>query len=146
LVGNTVWLSGKEGEGFDVVLSQDAQSRVEGVLDGCGTADNTCYQEVLNTLQSAELSLDNKIDRRNLAHLLSKTFKGALGILEEVAALLTLNWLMKSDKMDNSSFYILQAKAEEAAGSASATKVVHSAGGSVAITVVPTTAPTTLTG
>jgi hypothetical protein len=101
---------------------------------------------VLKTLQSAELSLDNKIDRRNFGHLLSKTFKGPWGILQQVAAMLSLNWLMKLDKMDESNFHIQQAKVEEAAGSASATKVVHSAGGSVAITVTPTTAPTTLTG
>jgi hypothetical protein len=47
--------------------------------------------------------------------------------------------------MDESNFYIQQAKVEEAAGLASATKVVHSASGSVAITVTLTTAPTTLT-
>lgn len=129
-----------------MVLSQDAQSRIKGVLEGCGTADNTCYQEVLDTLQSAELSLDSKIERRNLAHLLSKTLKGAWSIFADVAVMLTLNWQIKSDKMDNAAFHITQEKAEEAAGSASASTVVHSAGGSVAITVALTTAPATLTG
>lgn len=101
---------------------------------------------MLHTLQTAEFSLDSKIERRNVAHLMSKTFKGAWSLFANIAAMLTLNWQLTSDKMDNAAFSIPQAKAEEAAGAASATNIVHSAGGSVTITITPTLAPSTLTG
>jgi hypothetical protein len=52
-----------------------------------------------------------------------------------------LNWRMKSDKMDNSAFYLPQAKAEQAANQASATSIVNSAGGSVTIAITLTPDP-----
>lgn len=146
LGGNTIWISGTEGQGFDIALSQDAQSRVRGVLEGCGKADDKCYQDVLNTIQAANLDPDAKVQRRGLGQMMSKTVKGAWTIFADVAILLTLNWQMKADKMDNAAFYMPQEKAEMAAISASVASVVHSAGGSVAMTITPTADPLTLTG
>lgn len=77
---------------------------------------------------------------------MAKTVKGPWTILADIAIMLTLNWKMKADKLDNSAFYLPHAKAEEAASIVTATAVVHSAGGSVAITITPTAEPTTLTG
>jgi hypothetical protein len=119
---------------------------VEGVLEGCGTPDDKCYQDVLNTLKLADLDLDKQLDRRGLGQMISKTVKGAWDLFFDIAAMLLLNWQMKSDKMDNYAFHFPISRAQEAADLMSATSVVHSAGGSVVITVTPTSKPATLTG
>jgi hypothetical protein len=116
------------------------------VLEGCGKPDDKCYQDVLNTLQSADFDLDKRLERRGLGQMISKTVKGAWDLFFDIAAMLLLNWQMKSDKMDNSAFHIPITRAQEAANSASATSVVHSAGGSVVITVTPTSSVAKLTG
>jgi hypothetical protein len=116
------------------------------VLEGCGKPDDKCYQDVLNTLQSADFDLDKRLERRGLGQMISKTVKGAWDLFFDIAAMLLLNWQMKSDKMDNSAFHIPITRAQEAANSASATSVVHSAGGSVVITVTPTSSAAKLTG
>jgi hypothetical protein len=144
--GNTIWISGKEGDGFDIVLSPDAQAKVEGILEGCGTAEDTCYQEVLKSLRAADLELDSQIERRSLGALLSKTAKGAWDIIFDIGTMLWLNWKIKADKMDNSAFHLPLSKAEEAASSASASSVVHSAGASVVLTITPTPISPSLTG
>lgn len=146
LSGDTIWLSGQEDEGFDIVLSKDTQAKAEGVLEACGTADDKCFQDVSRSLRSAILDLDNTIQRRIIGSMLSKTTKGSWNIIANIALMLELNWKMKGDKMDASAFYLPHVKAEQAAQLAAASSAVHTAGPSVVITVTPTPAPMTLTG
>ncbi|KAF1995307.1 hypothetical protein P154DRAFT_611177 [Amniculicola lignicola CBS 123094] len=141
LEGTAIWISAKDDEAFDVALSQDTQAKVEGVLEGCGTTDDRCFQDVLNTIHSADVHLDEKIERRHIGHMISKAAKGSWSIFADIALMLTLNWEQKADKMDNSAFRLPVNKVEEAA-----TSFVHSAGGSAAITITPTVAPTQMTG
>jgi hypothetical protein len=77
---------------------------------------------------------------------LLKIVKGPWDIFFNIASMLYVNWGLKTDKMENSAFFLPQSKAEEAAESATSTSVVQSAGGSVVVTITPTPNPTTLTG
>ncbi|KAK1714359.1 hypothetical protein BDP67DRAFT_565318 [Colletotrichum lupini] len=45
LSGKVIWMSGKEGAGFHVALSPDAQDEVRKTLIGCEKTDDKCYQE-----------------------------------------------------------------------------------------------------
>ena len=75
LGGTTVWVSGKEGDGFDVELSPDAKAKIQGVFDGCGKADDHYYQDARDVLHSTDLQIDGTLERRGFAQLLSKTFR-----------------------------------------------------------------------
>jgi hypothetical protein len=100
----------------------------------------------LTTVQSADLELDSKLERRRLGDIIAKTAKGPWDIFYNIATMLWLNWKIRADKMDNSAFFLPQAKAEEAANQATAASVVHTAEGSVVITITPASKATTPTG
>jgi hypothetical protein len=148
---DTIWLSGKADDGFDIVLSTDTQAKVEGVLEGCGTGDdNKCYQDVVQALESADLELDSKLERRELAKLLSDTMLRdlayRLSMMWYIGNMLLLNWKMKADKMDNAAFHLPVAKVQELAISATGPSIIQSAGGSVVVTITPTLVSPSLTG
>ena len=133
------------------MLSPDAQAKVEGVLEGCGTADdNKCYQDVEHAVNSADFELDSNLERRELAKLFTDSgFRNTpkrVGILSSIMAMLFLNWKMKADKMDNSAFRLPISQAKEAATSASSSSLIFSAGGSVVVTFTPTPVTPSLTG
>lgn len=146
LGGNTVWLSGKDGDGYNIELSADAKAKVNGILKGCGQADDKCYQGVREVLYDADLEIDSQLDRRGFAQLLSKTFKKAGAVFSFIASALMSNWYTRHQEVEDSGLFVPQAKASEASELATATKVTISAGGSAVVTVTPTPDPTKLQG
>ncbi|OAL44289.1 hypothetical protein IQ07DRAFT_649330 [Pyrenochaeta sp. DS3sAY3a] len=145
LSGSTVWFTGQDNDGFDIVLSPEMVSRVEGVLEGCGVADDNCYQDVLDAVQSSDLEIDSKLSKRGFGSLISKTVKGSWNIISDITAMLLLNWHMKSEQFDNSAFYLPLGKAQEATKSAEMPTVVHQAG-TVTATITPKPHVKSLTG
>ncbi|KAK3317193.1 hypothetical protein B0T19DRAFT_434438 [Cercophora scortea] len=146
LGGTTVWISGKEGDGFDIALSPDAKAKIQGVFDGCGDDANHCYQETHNVLHSANLQLDRAIESRAFADLLAKTFKKLSGLFIQIAFILYAEWKMKAAGGQEGNLFIPQGLAQKDPGLGSAAVVVVSAQGSDIGTVTPTADPTKLQG
>jgi hypothetical protein len=146
LGGTTVWVSGKEGDGFDIELSPDAKAKIQGVFDACGVADNHCYQDARNVLHSADLQIDPALERRGFAQLLSKTFKSIADVYLTITAILLAEWNLKALDMEQLGLFIPQPDALKASALASATAVVISAQGSDIGTITPTPDPTKLQG
>ncbi|KAH7083730.1 hypothetical protein FB567DRAFT_529797 [Paraphoma chrysanthemicola] len=150
LTGNSIWLTGSEEKGgFDLGLSPDVKAKVQGVLEACGQADDKCYQDTRDVLRSANLDIDNRIERRDFRHLLSKTVKGALGYFLDIAAMLYISWEMKFKDQHgefDSFAFIPVSKAGEAAKLETATDVLVSAEGTAIATIKPTPHPTSLKG
>lgn len=67
-------------------------------------------------------------------------------MFSNIGTMLWFNWKMKADKLDNAAFHIPLDKAQEAADSASAPTIVHSAEGSLLLTITPTPIMQSLTG
>lgn len=146
LGGTTVWVSGKQGDGFDIELSPDAKAKIHGVFDACGVADNDCYQEARSILHSADLQIDGALERRGFAQLLSKTFKSIADVYLAITAILLAEWKLKAFDTEQLGIFIPESDAQKASALASATAVVISAQGSGIGTVMPTPDPTTLQG
>ncbi|KAB5578286.1 hypothetical protein GE09DRAFT_1089179 [Coniochaeta sp. 2T2.1] len=144
--GNTLWVSGKEGDGFDIELSPDTRAKLQGVFDGCGVADDHCYQDARNVLRSADLQIDAALERRGFAQLLSKTFKKLGNLYLEITAILLAEWKLQSFDNQQLGLFIPQPHADKASALATATAVVVSAQGSQIGTVMPTPDPTKLQG
>ncbi|KAI0004056.1 hypothetical protein F4779DRAFT_630464 [Xylariaceae sp. FL0662B] len=146
LNGNSVWLSGNEGDGYDVVLSPDAKAKIHGILEGCGKTDNKCYQEVREVLQSSNLEIDSQLNRRGFAQLLSKTFKKVAFVFSMITSHLISNWHVRHGEVGELGLFVPAAKASEASVFATASKILVSAQGSAVATITPTPDPTKLQG
>ncbi|KAI1346531.1 hypothetical protein F5Y01DRAFT_321669 [Xylaria sp. FL0043] len=147
LSGSVLWLSGSDSEDYNVVLSGDTQSKVQGVLEGCGEiVDDKCWQDVWNVLRESELQLDNKLDRRHFGHLLSKTFKKLVGIYGYMTSILLTLWSFKHDDEIFSQKVLPYPQVGAATIFATATNIVISAEGQAVATVTPTSVPTTTQG
>jgi hypothetical protein len=146
LTGDTVWISGREGEGFDIILSADTKAKVQGVLEGCGQADDQCHQDIRNVLRSAHLEIDHQLTRRTLLSMLQRTAKKVSGIFLEIAAILQAKWAGKAMENADWGMFIPERKAEDVANVASASVITISTGGKPFLTVTPTPDPTTLQG
>ncbi|KAM0330636.1 hypothetical protein ACHAQA_003586 [Verticillium albo-atrum] len=144
LTGNTVWLSGKENDGYNVYLSPETQDKVVGILEACGKADDKCYQEVRKVLRSANLQIDGEIERRGFVQFLSKTFKKVGSVFSFIAGALISNWAMKQEQP--SGLFVPHEIASQASKLTEATGVVVSADGTVVATITPTPDPTKLQG
>ena len=116
------------------------------MLEGCGQADNKCYQDVREILNSANLEIDSQLDRRGFAQFLSKTFKKAGSVFSFIASALMSNWYTRHQEVEELGMFIPDTKASEAVKLATATEVVISAGGSPVVTITPTPDPTNLQG
>ncbi|KAF2494344.1 hypothetical protein BU16DRAFT_563268 [Lophium mytilinum] len=95
LSGTTVWISGKEGDGFDVALSPDAEAKIQGVLEACLVPDQKCYEDVNGILVSADLEFDTQLERRALVDLLSKTAKKVGWVFSSIYLILSYRWRLK---------------------------------------------------
>jgi hypothetical protein len=139
-------VSGKENEGFTVAFSNDTMAQIQGTLDGCGQADDQCYQSVREILQAADLQVDSKLDRRGFIQFLMKAFKKMSGVFGFATAALFANWHQRQKEVDELGIFIPETKASEASAFATATEVVVSAGGSPILTITPTPDPTSIQG
>jgi hypothetical protein len=146
LGGTTVWVSGREGDGFHVALSPDAKAKVQGTLDACDETDNSCYQDVRDVIHSADLHIDNQLERRDFAQLLSKTFKKIGFVFAEIAAVLMSQYKLRHEDLQELGLYLPEQAASQIAAVASATTIVISAQGSGVGTITPTPDPTQLQG
>jgi hypothetical protein len=135
-----VWISGKEGDGFDIALSPDAEAKVRGVLEACVVPDQKCYEDVNNVLVSADLEYDAQLERRGIIALLSKTAKKSGWVFFMMWRILDLRWRLKHND-EGKKLFIPEAKASEAGNAITSTEIVVSASGT-AITVTPAPEPT----
>ena len=160
--GETLWLSGTDNEGFDIVLSQSTKSKVNNVLKSCGDDSSKCINGIFDTLQDAQVQLDTKLDRRNFGHMLSKTVKVGLksavqsgwAFFVGVSSLLYTNAKLRAqDNLEADGAYYpvniasIAAKQIGAAQTAATKNLVLSASGSAVATITaPPDRPATLTG
>ena len=40
--------------GFRILLGQDVQSKVAGIVDGCANKDNQCFQDIVKALDEEQ--------------------------------------------------------------------------------------------
>lgn len=139
-------MSGKDGDGYNIVLSSDINDKVQSVLQGCGQADDKCFHDIRAVIDSADLEVDKQLDRRGFGSLISKTFKRIGYIYDFMVAALLADWYLKHAQPPRLGQYIPQAKASEAPVLATATNVVVSAAGSPVVTITPTPDATKLEG
>ncbi|KAG7055994.1 hypothetical protein JMJ77_0008445 [Colletotrichum scovillei] len=145
LSGKVIWMSGKEGAGFHVALSPDAQDEVRKTLIGCEKTDDKCYQEVREVIQSANFVIDAEIERRHFGHFLSKTFKSKGSAFTTIAMLLLSAWSFKHPEQPSIRFadhIIPDTTASSAAGLADTKTIVLSAEGKGVATLTPVPDPT----
>ncbi|KAM0594562.1 hypothetical protein ACHAP6_000305 [Verticillium nonalfalfae] len=143
LSGTTVWLSGKEGNGYDVSLSAETQSKIHGILEACGEVDDKCYQEVRQLLRNADLQIDGELERRGFVQFLSKTFKKVGSVFSFIAGVLISNWSMKQEQPTG--MFVPHEIASQAS-KLETTGVVVSADGTAVATITSTPDPTVLQG
>lgn len=136
-----IWIGQGTG-GYHIALGQDILSKVQGVLKGCATIDEKCYQAVNQVFDSADVQIDQKLDRRGFASLLSKTFKSSIGFFLDVSAYLLASWKMKSQEMNELGMWLPDAVASDGGALASVTSVTISGGGAAVATI--TKAPGTV--
>jgi hypothetical protein len=116
------------------------------VLQGCGTIDNKCYQDVNRVFDSADVQIDKQLDRRGFASLLSKTFKSSIGFFLNVSAYLLASWKLKSQDMNELGMWLPDAVASDAGAFASVTSVTISGGGVAVATITKAPDTTSLVG
>ncbi|OAQ80923.1 hypothetical protein VFPFJ_09376 [Purpureocillium lilacinum] len=145
LSGNTIWLSGRDNEGYDVVLSPDTQAKARGILEGCGKADNKCYNDVRNFLQTSHVEIDGQLERRGFLQLLTKTFRKLGSVFGFIAAAMIADWQLRHNTQPPPLF-VPHNMASSASKLSGATGLVISAQGTPVVTVTQTAAPTSLQG
>ncbi|KAH7029901.1 uncharacterized protein B0I36DRAFT_412362, partial [Microdochium trichocladiopsis] len=148
LTGNTVWLSGDDSDGFDVVLSDDSRAKVRGVLEACGSLDNQCFQDVQQVLAQSDLQIDPQLNKRDFFALLSKTFRLASSRVAATAAILMAFWQAKYADEQFAQAFVPRPVAEAAGAFAipGAEVVVELQGSPLVTVTAPTPAATTLIG
>ncbi|PNH52837.1 hypothetical protein VD0003_g4512 [Verticillium dahliae] len=143
LSGTTVWLPGREGNGYDVSFSADTKSKIHGILEACGEVDDKCYQEVRQLLRNADLQIDGELERRGFVQFLSKTFKKVGSVFSFIAGVLISNWAMKQEQPTG--MFVPHEIASQASKLETTTPVV-SADGTAVATITSTPDPTVLQG
>jgi hypothetical protein len=118
------------------------------VLEGCGKMDEKCYKDTREVLRSADLEIDQKIERRAFRHMLSKTVKSGVTAFLDFASMLHMSWDLKFKDRHGEldSIYIPTGKAGEADKLRTATEVVVSAEKTAVVTIKPTPDPTGVKG
>lgn len=144
-MGNTIWISGQDGDGYDIALSPDTQSQVQGSLSGCGTTEDNCYNKVKQVIRSANVEFDNQLDSRAHAQLVSR-FLGVLGALAALVASLIAVQQRLDHAYAGTAVHVPQVKVSEATKLEQPTRVVISAQGSAVVTITPTPDPTKVQG
>jgi hypothetical protein len=144
-----MWISRREGEGFDVVLSPDLGDRIQEKLDTCQEADDGCYQNVRNQLRSSSLELDSEFKRRDISRLVPRQVPLLAALLVAVAGIFVAMWEVSRDShlpIPIHDSFIPESQVSAAADVATASEIIVSGAGSAIMTITPTPDPTTLTG
>lgn len=141
-------MSGTDGQGFQIALSPDVQTKVEGALNGCQQADDKCYQDIMGVFYASDIDMDNQLDSRDFAQLLSKTFKKFSAMFLEITAVLIALW--KQQKSGTQGFnpainFIPESQASQVGSITDGGPLVVSGGGSAIFTVTLTQEPNTIT-
>ncbi|PGH18847.1 hypothetical protein AJ79_00260 [Helicocarpus griseus UAMH5409] len=146
LSGEKVWISGKEGSGFDFAFSPDLQAKIYKTLESsCKDADHRCYQEVRDLLGNSALEINQGLERRAFIHMLAKDLKKLRNFFSWVASFLAAAWLERHTQLGNF-LHLPENKASEAATALDAPKVTIFGSNSPIMTITPIPDPTTLTG
>ncbi|EQL02485.1 hypothetical protein OCS_01806 [Ophiocordyceps sinensis CO18] len=139
LQGSVIWLSGEESKGFDVVLSPDLRSEVQGIFDNrCKDGGSSCHQAIYDALRSAGLEVDKTLDKRFVGRFILKTFKKLGGFFMEMTVLLTAMWEMRQTtqpQLNQGNYHIPAEQASAAHGIADASTITVTAANTALVTV-----------
>ncbi|KAL0933929.1 uncharacterized protein CTRU02_210728 [Colletotrichum truncatum] len=136
LEGDSLWMTGAEGNGFRLVLSTGLQNKVQKSLDECGDVKDECFQRVHQTLSSSTTHIDNALEKRYFGHLLSKTFKKVGVMITVFSSILLWSWEQKHTA-PSPVWLIPQDEAGSASNIAGSGTVVMSGGGAPIMTITP---------
>ncbi|KAK0631421.1 hypothetical protein B0T14DRAFT_549246 [Immersiella caudata] len=143
---NAIWIdpAGDGQDGFNVVLGQDLKAKVDGVLQGCGAADNKCYQDVVKVLQNeGSIQMDKQLDSRAVliaAATIAEVVSTAKKVIETVS-LLYIGFKALGHALNGGGQYWPHVVASAAGKLPEATPITVSAGGSPVATVTLAPAP-----
>ena len=150
LDGHSIWISGTESEGFDIRLAPETENKIREALEKCDERiNNDCYQRVHGILRSADLEIDQSLQKRGFAQLLSKTFKKLRGVFFTITAIVLAVWEQRKatqPELNIAQYHVPESQASAGAAFGSETPVTVSGHSSVIVTVTPTPDPTTLVG
>lgn len=128
------------------MLGQDLRDLVQVALQA--STDEECYTDVMNALNLGNVQMDQNIERRGFASLLSKTFKSRFAIFAIIFGALKQNWRLKSMEANELGSFIPAYIATSAGNIAFSTGAVVtiSAGGTVVATITQSADATSLIG
>lgn len=143
-----MWVSGEEGNGFDIAFSSDLQNKIQGTLNGCKEKNDKCYQDLENLIDASTLELDKKLERRQLAVMLAGAFEALAAVGAAVIAVLMahLDVGVQPEPIPVQGHFVPEDQASSAGIVATASEVIVSGADSVIMTITPTSEPATLTG
>jgi hypothetical protein len=110
--------------------------------------DDKCYQDTRAVLESVNVEIDQKLERRAFRDMLSKTAKKSLWVFFDIWNYLTMSWYQKSQDLNgaDSFLFIPVSKANEAANLRTAQDIVISAGGGAVATITQKPSSTGIKG
>ncbi|KAK4446419.1 hypothetical protein QBC34DRAFT_469822 [Podospora aff. communis PSN243] len=143
---NAIWINPADGQdGFNVVLGPDLKVKVDGVLQGCGAADNQCYQEVVKVLrEEGTIQMDKRLDKRAVliaAATIAEVLQTGIKVIEALGAVLLAFGALFGGSGSEKGHHWPGVVASAAGKLPQATPITVSAGGSAVATITKAPIP-----
>ncbi|KAK0649846.1 hypothetical protein B0T16DRAFT_410773 [Cercophora newfieldiana] len=146
---NAIWINLADGTkegGFNVVLGPDLKTKVDGVLQGCGTVDDKCYQDVVKVLQEeGTIQMDKHLDSRAIliaAATIADVVSTATRVVKTLSAFLVAFWAVLKAPAHEKGYYWPSIAASAGAKLPKGVPITMSAGGSAIATITQAPTPT----